>query len=129
MPITGEQLALFYFTVLFSGILWMPAWIVLSILTPKKLLNHYFKESHFTPTETIMMAQFPGFLLRTAIFGWLLVFPKLGRRKRRISNVKDYMPRWYRLALNILTFHALLILVTTITLLPVLVLMAYMLEV
>ncbi len=104
MPITGEHLAFVYFTVMLTGVVWVPVtWLLLSVFTPKKLLNKYFKEPHFTQTETILMAQFPGSLMRTAIFAWLLIFPKLGRKKRKIKDVKDYMPRWYRVSLTVLT--------------------------
>ncbi|MGH1440262.1 MAG: hypothetical protein ACRBBR_09150 [Cellvibrionaceae bacterium] len=71
MQVTGEQLAFVLFAVMFTGVLWIPlSWILLSIFTPKALLDKYFKEPHFTLTETIMMAQFPGFLIRTGIFAW-----------------------------------------------------------
>ncbi len=120
MPITGEQLALFYFTVLFSGILWMPAWLLLSIFTPKKLLHQYFKEPHFTLTETVLLAQFPGFLFRTVIFSWAVLIPKLGE-KRRIENIKECMPNWYRMALLLLVMYALFILLTAAVVTPILV--------
>ncbi len=81
MQLIGEKLAFLYFIVMFAGALWIPVtWLLLSIFTPKKLLNKYFKEPHFTLTETILMAQFPGFLLRTGIFGWLLLFPSLDKK-------------------------------------------------
>ncbi len=121
MQTLGEQLAFFLFAVVFSGLLWMPAWLLLSIFTPKALLKNYFKEPHFTPTETILLAQFPGFLFRTVIFAWAVVAPKLGE-KRRIGNVKEHMPRWYRVALKILVVHAVFALTIIVTLLPVLLL-------
>jgi Na+-driven multidrug efflux pump len=83
-----------------TGVLWMPtAWFLLSILTPKALLEKYFKEPHFTTVETILMAQFPGFLMRTAMFGWALFFPSL-TKKRKIKDPENYMPPWYRIALK-----------------------------
>jgi hypothetical protein len=78
------------------------SWLLLSIFTPKELLNKYFKEPHFTITETIMMKEFPGFLLRTGIFGWLLLFPRLDK-KRKIKNIHEYIPQWYHIALNTFT--------------------------
>lgn len=98
---TGEQLASIYFSILISGILWMPAsWLLLSIFTPKILLEKYFKEPHFTLAETVLMAQFPGFLMRTAMFGWTLFFPSLAERKRKIKHIEQYMPCWYAIALK-----------------------------
>ncbi len=84
-----------------TGVLWMPiTWLFLSIFTPKALLDKYFKEPHFTVVETIFMAQFPGFLMRTAMFGWALFFPSL-TKKRKIKDPIKYMPRWYAVALKI----------------------------
>lgn len=110
MQISGEQLALIWFWISFTGALWIPAsWLLLSIFTPQILLEKYFKEPHFTLTETILMAQFPGFLLRTAIFGWLLVLPKLDK-KRKIKEVERYMPLWYAIALKLFTIITMTIL-------------------
>lgn len=100
MQITGEQLASVFFTVMIAGVLWMPTtWLLLSIFTPKTLLDKYFKEPHFSLTETILMAQFPGFLIRTGIFSWLALIPSLDK-KRKIKNIEHYMPRWYSFALK-----------------------------
>ncbi len=84
-----------------AGVIWMPiTWLLLSIFTPKTLLDKYFKEPHFTVIETIFMAQFPGFLMRTAMFGWALFFPAL-TQKRKIKDPIKYMPRWYAIALKV----------------------------
>ncbi len=103
MQVSGHTIFLIWFWVTLIGVLWIPVtWILLSIFTPKTLLEKYFKEPHFTLTETILMAQFPGFLLRTGIFAWLLLIPKVDK-KRKIKNVKRYIPRWYAFALNTFT--------------------------
>ncbi len=101
---------------MFAGILWMPvSWLLLSIFTPKALLDKYFKEPHFSLTETVMMKQFPGFLIRTAIFGWLLLFPSLDK-KRNIKAVSNYMPRWYIVALNSFTVGVIVTILTMVAL-------------
>ncbi len=103
MPLTGHEIFLVFFWLMLAFLLWMPlSWLLLSIFTPKKLLDKYFKEPHFTITETIIMKEFPGFLLRTGIFGWLLLFPRLDK-KRNIKNIHKYIPQWYRIALNTFT--------------------------
>lgn len=123
MQITGEQLAAVLFAVMFAGIVWMPlTWLLLSIFTPKTLLEKYFKEPHFTLTETILMAQFPGFLLRTVIFGWLLVLPTLGK-KRKIKEVKHYVPRWYAVALRLFIIACMVSLFLIVVLMGVLLIM------
>ncbi|MBX2808116.1 MAG: hypothetical protein KTR20_05735 [Cellvibrionaceae bacterium] len=83
-----------------AGVIWMPlAWLLLSIFTPKTLLDSYFKEPHFTLTETVMMRSFPGFLVRTGIFAWLTLVPSIDR-KRQIKNIEQSMPAWYAIALK-----------------------------
>jgi hypothetical protein len=101
----------------------MPAtWLLLSIFTPKQLLEKYFKEPHFTLTETIMLREFPGFLIHISVFGWAILTPKLGE-KRKIWNVKKYMPCWYYMALKIFMIGVLITLAVIVILLPLLLLM------
>lgn len=124
MGITGENLFLFLFWTMFIGVLWIPiSWLLLSILTPKKLLDRYFKEPHFTLAETILMAQFPGFLMRTAMFGWALFFPSLAIRKRKIEDIEQYMPHWYVIALKIFIIGVSLTMILFLSLMGILYLM------
>ncbi len=121
MPITGEQLAFFYFVIILPAALWVPViWLLLSIFTPKKLLDRYFKEPHFTLTETILLAQFPGFLIRTGIFGWAVLVPKMGK-KRQIEDVREHMPRWYRVGLELFLISISFVLATAVIVTPILV--------
>jgi len=120
MSINAHQIFLVFFGTCVITILWMPiSWLLLSIFTPKVLLEKYFKEPHFTLTETVMMKSFPGFLLRTGIFGWLLLFPSLDK-KRNIRDISDYMPKWYAVSLNVFTIVVMIsvfLMITTFTLL------------
>ena len=121
MQITGHELFLFTFWAMFSWLLWGPVtWLLLSIFTPKSLMEKYFKEPHFTLTETYMMRGWPGFLLRTGIFGWLLLIPSVDK-KRNIKEVRKYMPLWYAIGLRILIIGSMAILFLAVTLLPALV--------
>ncbi|MBJ7555922.1 hypothetical protein [Marinomonas spartinae] len=112
MPITketGEFLGLVMMFTAMGGFLWLPTiWSLLTFLTPKKLLDTYFKEPHFTQGELIFMSRFPLSLLRTGMFCWVILFPCLDR-KRNIRNCYEVMPTWYRLSLNILGISAILI--------------------
>ena len=84
MQVVVEVLGIILFGTGFAAFLLVPpTWLLLSILTPKKLLDQYFKVPHFTLAETILMAEFPGFLMRTSVFGWLLLLPKLGKNRER----------------------------------------------
>ena len=101
----GQQLALAWFCYLFAAFFWLPtSWVLLTVLTPKSLLEKYFKEPHFTFKETIFLAQFPGSLMRTAMFGWMLVWPSRAHKIRKIYDVHLYMPNWYRRALKALIY-------------------------
>ena len=121
MQVTGHDLFMFLFWVMFGGILWVPlTWLLLSIFTPKALLNKYFKEPHFTLTETYMMRGWPGFLLRTGIFGWLLLIPSVDK-KRKIKNVRKYIPLWYAIALRFFIIGCMATLLIMATLMPILV--------
>lgn len=43
----------------FTGIIWLPtAWIAMMLLTPKKLVQKYFKEPHFSKTESGLLSVF-----------------------------------------------------------------------
>jgi len=53
----------------FTGIIWLPiTWITLSLLTPKILVETYFKEPHFSKFELGALSVFPGTLMRSGIF-------------------------------------------------------------
>ena len=100
MQTLGHTLFLVTFWTALIGVLWIPiTWLLLSIFTPKSLLEKFFKEPHFTLTETFMMRGYPGFLIRTSIFGWLLLIPSVDK-KRNIKEIRRYMPLWYAVALR-----------------------------
>ena len=123
MQITGEFLAGIFFANLFIGVIWIPlTWLLLSIFTPKKLLDQYFKEPHFTLAETVLMAQFPGFLIRTGIFSWLAIKPSLDK-KRGIKDVKSYCPTWYFILLKVFMIGVLVTLFLFFSLMGILFLM------
>ena len=103
MSVTPAVLTMIMIWAAIVAVLWIPlTWLLLSVFTPKSLLDRYFKEPHFTLTETYMMREFPGFLMRTSIWGWALVLPFLDR-KRKIKNIRFYMPLWYAIGLRVLT--------------------------
>ncbi|SBS32061.1 hypothetical protein MSP8886_02327 [Marinomonas spartinae] len=111
MPITKETGEFLFLAMMFTAmacVLWVPIiWSLLTFLTPKKLLDTYFKEPHFTQGELIFMNRFPLSLLRTGMFGWVLLFPFLDK-KRKIRDCHKIMPTWYRLALKFLTINVII---------------------
>jgi hypothetical protein len=63
-------------------------------ITPKALVERFFKEPHFLSWELIMMDQFPGSLSRTVIFMTVCAWPKKGK-KRQLTDCVKYAPKWY----------------------------------
>jgi len=123
MQITGHELFLLMIWTAIVGVLWIPiTWWLLSAFTPKKLLEKYFKEPYFSLTETILMAQFPGFLIRTGIFGWVILLPSLDKT-RNIRGIIHDMPLWYKIALNIFIIGTVLTLFLVLLLMGILFLM------
>ncbi|SBS35573.1 hypothetical protein MSP8887_02417 [Marinomonas spartinae] len=104
-----DQLFLVMMFTAMGGLLWQPPlWILLTFFTPKKLLDTYFKEPHFSQGEVVFMSRFPLSLFRTSIFGWVLFLPSLDK-KRKIRNCYEVMPTWYRIGLILLTISTMLI--------------------
>jgi len=88
-------------------VLWMPpAWLMMRFLTPKKLLDRYFKEPHFTSAEIALFSHFPGTLMRTGIFMNLCVWPNRGER-RKITDLTSYADGWYITASKLFVFFTL----------------------
>ena len=93
-------------TAIWLGILlfWLPpAWLLMRILTPKLLVERYFKSPHFTSAELALFSHFPGTLMRTGIFMNLCVWPKKGV-KRQMADVIDHVPKWYAIASKLFVF-------------------------
>ncbi len=82
---------------LWLGILlvWLPpAWLLMRFITPKSLVERFFKSPHFTTAELALFDHFPGSLMRTGIFMNLCVWPEKGE-KRGIIDINTYAPDWY----------------------------------
>lgn len=117
-------------TIMIAGIVIIPPlWALLTIFAPKKLLDRFFKEPHFTSTEIIVMAHFPASLMRTSMFSWVLLLQPYGfKTKRKISNLDDYMPKWYAFALRFLAIYVAFTIISIIILFIVLYGMLYHLD-
>jgi len=67
---------------------------VMHVLMPRKVLETYFKEPHFSSTEITMFTGFPLGYMRTAMFMRALSFPDSGKR-RGIEDAYKLAPVWY----------------------------------
>lgn len=80
--------------------LWLPLLLIITLITPKKLLDKYFKPPHFNSGELIVFGSFPGFFMRTSLFCRLYMTPKTAS-KRKLEGFVEDSPRWYRLSVLI----------------------------
>jgi hypothetical protein len=113
-----EFIALYCIASAFFGLAVVaPVWLLLSIFTPKALLDRYFKEPHFSLTETIMLRGFPGFWIRTSIFAWTILFPAKSQG-RQMKNIREIAPLWYKLSVCCALFSGLIVLFNLTIILP-----------
>lgn len=118
----GFYLTGLLFAIMIAGLLIIiPLWTFLTIKAPKTLLDQFFKEPHFTSTEIIIMASFPASMMRTSMFSWLLLLQPYGfKTKRQISNLDQYMPKWYAFALRFLAIYVAFTIISIVVLFIVL---------
>jgi len=112
---------------LFEMLLWAFMYLILGlmgnlllifmmhVLMPRKVLETYFKEPHFSPTEITMFTGFPFGYMRTAMFMRALGFPASGKR-RGVEDAYKLAPVWYckaskYIVISVLTTLLLMILV------------------
>lgn len=90
-----DMFILFVGVMALAWFLWLPLWLAITLLTPKKLLNKYFNSTHFNAGELIVFGSFPGFFMRTSLFCRLYLTPKAAKGRNLDGFVED-SPRWYR---------------------------------
>ena len=94
MVLFDEILLKTFIALLFSGMLGLVLIFIMHILMPKKVLETYFKEPHFSITEITMFTGIPFGYMRTAMFMRALAFPSSGKR-RGVENAYKLAPVWY----------------------------------
>ena len=94
MTLFDDILAITFIALLFSGMLGLILIFIMHILMPKKVLETYFKEPHFSITEITMFTGIPFGYMRTAMFMRALAFPASGKR-RGVENAYKLAPVWY----------------------------------
>lgn len=85
--------------------LWLPILLVITLATPRQLLDKYFKPPHFNGGELIVFGSFPGFLMRTSLFCRLYLTPKAVKGRNLEGFVED-SPKWYRLSVLVIVLGA-----------------------
>ncbi len=95
MQLSGHDLFMLCFWLMVSYLVWMPpTWFLLTFLLPRSLVDRYFCAPHFNQGELTVLSAFPGSVMRTGIFAWLVAFPSLDRR-RGMRDIRNYTPRWF----------------------------------
>ena len=95
MSITMHNMVIFVILQAVAVCIVVPiSWLTMSYIIPRSLLERYFKAPDFGPTELILLAQFPGSLMRGSGFSAICVFPRLGK-KRNMTDIRDHAPTWY----------------------------------
>ncbi len=107
IQITSGDIFLLMFWLAFTYIIWMPpTWLLMRFITPKTLVDRYFKKPHFTSAELALFSHFPGSLMRAGILMNLCVWPHKGK-KRQILEIRNDVPHWYVIASKCFVFFAL----------------------
>src|SRR5690606_34227349 len=106
-----DNLATVLFFIVFALAWVVPALVAMQLVTPRLIVERYFKKPHFNLGETIVLSHFPGSLMRTLIFmcGCISETYRIGRK---LDNYLDIAPRWYimvsRLYISAVLAHTLL---------------------
>jgi len=97
-----DKFALFIGGMALAWFLWLPIMLVVTLITPKKLLKKYFKQPHFNAGELVIFGSFPGFFMRTALFCRLYLTPKAVKGRNLEGFVED-SPKWYKLSIMLIS--------------------------
>ena len=109
MQLIGEKIFLVFISLAIVNIFLIPiSWLIISYTIPKKLLERYFKAPHFGPGELVLMAKFPGSLLRGSIFNASCIIPSKGQR-RQMTDVPDHAPKWFVIGAHVYFYGVLVI--------------------
>lgn len=96
------------------------ALLLLHALTPRVVLQKYWKEPFFNAFELALFSRSMFAPWRTVMLMWIIAFPRFGRA-RGIARVDALVPIWYRVAakafciFGLLVFFALLAAMTGFT--------------
>ena len=74
--------------------------VVMHVLTPKQLIEKYFRPPYFSITEPAYFVGRVYSINFTVMFMGLTAFPRLGK-KRKLTEMYKEVPNWYRIASRI----------------------------
>ena len=102
MLMTIGQYGFLLFTVLVAAffLVVIPYTMILHFIMPKALLEKYFQPPHFGEFERHLFTGIPYAPMRTIMFIWVIVYPRVGK-KRKLTEMHKDAPRWFRIAANV----------------------------
>lgn len=83
------------FVSLGAGLLFLLASLLMYPLTPKEVMNKYFRPPYFSEAFVEFYSGFPIVLYRGIMFMRLAAYPSSGK-KRNLTEVYKELPVWYR---------------------------------
>lgn len=104
MPlITPENVFLLFMGLAFSAFLLIPYTLLMHFLTPKTIVQKYFKPPHFRAFECALFTGIPYAPMRTVMFMGVTAYPRLGK-KRNLTELYKLAPKWYQAASKIFVY-------------------------
>ena len=82
--------------------------LIMRFITPRHLVERYFKEPHFTRGELVMFRHFPGSIVRTLLFMYACWVSKKRCERRQLTDFAEVAPRWYVITSTVFTFWLLI---------------------
>jgi len=96
--ITGHNVFMLFIWLVFAWFLVaIPYLLVMHFLMPRSILDRYFRPPYFREFECHLFTGIPYAPMRTIMFMGVIVFPRLGK-KRKMTSVYLDAPRWYQIA-------------------------------
>ena len=86
-----------YFVMILATGMVIPMVLIMHVLMPRGVLERYWKEPYFRPTELALLTRTVYAPMRTVMLITAIAFPGLGR-KRNITDADAHVPHWYRRA-------------------------------
>lgn len=89
-----DSVSLWWFYLAFATAWALPTLLVIQLITPRKIVDRYFKQPHFNFGETVVLSHFPGSLLRTIVFMGGCISERY-RTGRKLDSYLGVVPKWY----------------------------------
>lgn len=114
--ISEKNVYLLFAGLIAAGILLFFSILVMHFLMPKAVLERFWKQPHFRAAEIALFTSTIYAPMRTVMLMGAIAFPRWGK-KRGVTDVRLFAPRWYRSAAIILCSSIIVIFTGILTIL------------